>query len=83
MSLDGLLHFPWLDADVPLGNGSAAVLEKLLYQGDIVMTVFIDLGGIVLPEAVGADILVTQVVTNRFEMPLNGSFTHREDLLPF
>lgn len=56
MSLDGLLHFPWLDADVPLGNGSAAVLEKLLYQGDIVMTVFIDLGGIVLPEAMGTDV---------------------------
>ena len=58
MSLDGLLHFSRLDADVPLGNSRTAVLEKLLYQGNIVVAVLIDLGGIVLPEAVGTDIPV-------------------------
>lgn len=79
MSLDGLLHFPWLDADVPLGNSSAAVLEKLLYQGDIVMTIFIDLGGIVLPEAMGTDIPIAQVVTDGFEMPLNRPLGQQED----
>lgn len=79
MSLDGLLHFPWLDAEVPLGNSSAAVLEKLLYQGDIVMTIFIDLGGIVLPEAMGTDIPIAQVVTDGFEMPLNRPLGQQED----
>ena len=58
MSLDGLFHFPRLDADVPLGNSRTAVLEELLYQGNIVVAVLIDLGGIVLPEAVGTDIPV-------------------------
>lgn len=56
MSLDGLLHFPRLDADVSLGNSRTAVLEELLYQGDVVVAVLIDFGGIVLPETVGADI---------------------------
>lgn len=81
MSLNGFLNLTGLYTDVPLGNGSTAVLEELLHQSDVIMAVLIDLGGIVLPEAVGADILVTQVVTDRFEMPLNGSFTDWEDPL--
>ncbi len=63
MSLDGLLHFPRLDADVSLGNSRTAVLEELLYQGDVVVAVLIDFGGIVLPETVGADIPIPKDLT--------------------
>ena len=81
MSLDGLLHLPGLDADVPLGDGGTAVLEELLHQGDIVIAVLIDFGGIVLPEAVGADVPIAQVVADRFQMPLNGPLRHWENSL--
>lgn len=81
MSLDGLLHLPGLDADVPLGDGGAAVLEELLHQGDIVIAVLIDFGGIVLPEAVGANVPIAQVVADRFQMPLDGSLCHWENSL--
>lgn len=78
MSLDGLLHFPWLDANVPLGDGSAAVLEELLHQGNVIVAVLIDLGGVVLPEAVGTDVPIAQVVTDGLEMSLDGPLGHRE-----
>ena len=81
MSLDGLLHLPGLDADVPLGDGGAAVLEELLHQGDIVMAVLIDFSGVVLPEAVGADVPIAQVVADRFQMPLDGPLCHWENPL--
>ena len=63
MSLDGLLHFPRLDADVSLGNSRTAELGELLYQGDVVVAVLIDFGGIVLPETVGADIPIPKDLT--------------------
>lgn len=81
MSLDGLLHLPGLDADVPLGDGGTAVLEELLHQGDIVMAVLIDFGGVVLPKTVGTDIPVTQVVADRFQMPLDGPLCHWKNSL--
>lgn len=83
MSLDGLLHLPGLDADVPLSNSGAAVLEKLLDQGDIVVAVLIDFGGVVLPKTVGTDIPVTQVVADGFEMALDGPLRHWENPLLF
>ena len=78
MPLNGILHLSLLDADVPLGYGSAAVLEELLHQSDVVMTVFINLRGIILAETVGADIPVAQVVADSLEVPLNRPLGHRE-----
>ena len=83
MSLDGLLHFPGLDADVSLGNSSAAVLEELLHQGDVIVAVLIDLRCIELPEAVGTDITITQVVADGLEVPLDCPLRQWEDSLLF
>ena len=74
MSFNGLLHFPRLDADVSLGNSSAAVLEELLHQGDVVVAVLLDLRCIELPKTVGTDILVAQVVADGLESPLDCPF---------
>ena len=81
MPLNGILHLSLLDADVPLGYGSAAVLEELLHQSDVVMTVFINLRGIILAETVGADPRIPQIVTHRFQMPLDRSLRHWENPL--
>lgn len=81
MSLDGLLHFPWLDANVPLGDGSATVLEELLHQGNVIVAVLIDFSGVVLPEAVSADVPIAQVVTDGLEMSLDRPLGHRENSL--
>lgn len=81
MSFYGLLHFPWLDANVPLGDGSAAVLEELLHQGNVIVAVLIDLGCVVLSEAVGTDIPVAQVVADGLEVPLDGPLGHWENPL--
>lgn len=81
MSFYGLLHFPWLDANVPLGDSSTTVLEELLHQGNVIVAVLIDLGGVVLPEAVGTDVPIAQVVTDGLEMSLDRPLGHRENTL--
>ncbi len=48
-------NLPLLDTDVPLCHGCAAVLQKVLHQGDIVAVVSVNLGGIVFAETVSAD----------------------------
>ena len=79
MVLNGLLHFPWLYPDVSLGHSSAAVLQELLHQRDIIAIVPIDLGGIVFSEAVGADALEFQIVAHQLQLFLHCSFRHREN----
>lgn len=79
MILDGLLHLPLLDPDVALGHGGAAVLEKLLDQGNVVAVVPVDFRGIILSEAVGADALNAQIITDYLQLPLNRPLCQRED----
>ena len=64
MTLDGLFDLLGLDTDIPLGHGGGGVLQELLYQGDVVPAVLVDLRGVELAEAVGADPRIAQVVTD-------------------
>ncbi len=79
MLLYGLFDSLWLNTDVALCNGCTAVLQKPLDKGNVITTVFIDFSGIPLPEAMGANPIVTQVVANGVKLFLHGSFCNRED----
>ena len=79
MSFDGLLNPLRFDADVTLCCGGAGVLQQPLHQGDVISAVLVNLGGIPLPEAVSADALIAQVVTDDMKLLLDGSFCHREN----
>ena len=56
MILNGLFDALWLNADVPLRGGCAAVLQQSLHKGNIVAVIFVNLRSVPLAEAVGADI---------------------------
>ena len=79
MPLNGLLDPLWLNTDVTLCGGGAAVLQKSLNQGDVIAAVLVDFCGIPLSEAVGTDPVVAQVVTDNVELFLYGSFGNGED----
>ena len=79
MIFNGLLHLPGLDTDVPLGHSCAAVLQELLHQGDVIPVVPVDLRGIELAEAVGADALDVQVVAHQLQLLLDRPLRQRED----
>ena len=65
MPLNSSLDFLLLDADISLRHGGGTVLQELLYQSNVVMAVLVNLRGIELPEAVGADACVAQVITDQ------------------
>lgn len=52
-----------LNTDIPLRHGGGAVLQKPLDQGDVIAIRLVNLGGVALAEAVGADPLIAQVIT--------------------
>ena len=79
MSFDGLLDPSWLDTDVALGCGGTGMLQEPLDKGNVISAVLVNLGGIPLPEAVSADALIAQVVTDDMKLLLYGSFCHGED----
>ena len=56
-----------LDADVPLRHGGGAVLQETLDKGNIIAVVLVDLRRVPLAEAVSADALIAQVVTDAGE----------------
>ena len=62
--------FPLLDADIPLCNGCAAMLQKVLHQGDIIAVVSVNLRCVILAETVGTDTRNIQIVTDSFKLPL-------------
>ena len=64
MILNCVLNSLWLNADIPLCCGGAAVLQQSLNQDDVLAVVFVNLRGIPLAEAVGADALIAQVVAD-------------------
>ena len=73
------LHFLLLNPDIPLGDSGRAVLEQLLYQRNIVSAVLVDLRGVPLPEAVGTDAGMSQIITDLLQVPLDGPFCQREN----
>ena len=81
MSLNGLFDLLLLDADVALSHGGGGMLQKLLDQGNVIVAVLINLCGIELPEAVGADPLISQVVTDQLQLLLDGPGGDGEDQL--
>ena len=76
MILDRGLEFLLLDPDVSLSDCSAAVLQELLYQSDVVAICLVDLGGEEFPEAVGADPFVAEENADKFQMFLNLAFCY-------
>ena len=58
MILDCLLDPLRLNANIPLGDGGAAVLQKPLDKGYVVTAAFVDLRGVPLAEAMGADAII-------------------------
>lgn len=81
MVFNGIFQFLRLDANIVLGHSSAAVLQQLLKQRYIVAAVLIDLRGIELPKAVGADTHDTKIVADGLQMLLNGPFRYRKKTL--
>ena len=71
----------WLDANIPLGGSRTAVLQQPLNQRNIIAAVPIYLGGIPFAKAVGADPLVTEVVTDKCQLLLHSPFCYWEDPL--
>ena len=83
MSLNRLFYPLRLNADVTLGDGGGAVLQESLDKGNVIPAVLVDLGSIPLPEAVSADALKTQIVTDDGKLLLNRPFCNGEDQILF
>lgn len=64
MSFNRLLDPLGFDADIALRDGCAAVLQQTLDKGDVETVVFVDLRGVPFAEAVSADALIAEVVTD-------------------
>lgn len=64
MSFNRLLDPLGFDADVALRDGCAAVLQKALDQGNVKAVVLVDLRGVPFTEAVSADALIAEVITD-------------------
>ena len=70
-----------LHADITLGSGGGAVLQKPLHQGNVITTVFVNLRSIPFAEAVSADPLEAQIIADDFQLLLDGSFGQRKNPL--
>ena len=79
MSLNSSFDFLLLDTDVPLCDGGGGVLQELLYEGNVVVAVLVDFRSVEFAEAVGADTVDTQIVTDQLQLLLDGAGGHRED----
>ena len=65
MPLNGLLDLLLLDANISLCHGGGGMLQELLHQGNVIVAVLVNLCGVKLAEAMGADACIAQVVTNQ------------------
>ena len=79
MILYRLFDSLWLNADVTLCGGGTAVLQELLDKGNVISAVLVNLCGIPLSEAMGADTLIAQIVTDDVKLLLDSSLSDRED----
>lgn len=66
MLFNRCFYFPLLDADISLCNSCAAVLQKVLHQGNIVSVIPVDLRCVEFAEAVGTDARNIQIITDDF-----------------
>ena len=71
MSFNRLLDPLRFDADVALRDGCAAVLQQTLDKGNVEAVVLVNLRGVPLAEAVSADALIAEVVTDAGKDLLN------------
>ena len=55
MPFNCFLNFPLLNTNIPLRNSCTTMLQKMLYKGNIIAVILINLRGIVFTEAVGTD----------------------------
>lgn len=78
MVFDGGFDALGLDAYVTLGDGGGAVLEQLLDKDDVTAVGLVDFRGVPLPEAVGADALIAQIVTHQPQLFLDGTLCDGE-----
>ena len=62
MILNCLFNFLWLNTDIPLGGGCAAVLQQSLHQRNVKSICIINLSCVPLAETVSADTLIAQIV---------------------
>ena len=65
MPLNSRLYFLLLNTDISLRHGGGGMLQELLYQGNVIVAVLVDLRGIELPEAVGTDASIAQIITDQ------------------
>ena len=77
--LNRLLYPLRLNTNIPLSSGGGTVLQQSLNKGNIKAVILVNLRSIPLTEAVGADILTSQMVANDSQLFLNSSFRNRED----
>ena len=81
MVLNCLLNSLGFNADVPLGGGCAAVLQKPLHKGNVEPVIVVDFRCVPLAEAVGTDALVVQIVAHDFQLLLDCPLRDRENQL--
>lgn len=79
MTFNRLLDPLGFDADITLRDGCAAVLQKALDKGNVEAVVLVDLRGVPFAEAVSADALIAEVVTDAGQNLLNFSRRDGED----
>ena len=76
MILNRLLDPLRFNTNVPLCGGGTAVLQEPLHKGNVIATVLVDLCGIPFAEAVSADSIETQIVTDNVQLLLYCPFCH-------
>ena len=78
MILNCLLDALRLDADIPLRDGAAAVLQEPLHQNDIVIVVPVNFCGIPFPEAVSRNPRIAKKLTDGGQVLLNCTGANRK-----
>ena len=81
MPFNRLLDPLRLNADVSLGHGGGAVLQEPLDKGNVIAVVLVDLRRVPLAEAVRADALIAQIVTDASKNLLHFPCRDGEDQL--
>lgn len=79
MSFYRLLYPLWLDADVALRGACGTVLQEPLYKGNVIAIVLVDFCCVPLAEAVGADAVKAEIITDDGELLLYCSFRDWEN----
>lgn len=70
MVVDGGFHFLITDTDVAPGDVRGRVLKKVLNEDDVMARLVVDVSGVPLAEAVGADVLIAEIVADELEVVL-------------